>query len=104
MNTRCTLYVLEVPLIFSMRVPQLLKSNITVDGLLLQRSCTIVIDWVSLVLIVLWLLELEGTGVNVIISVGVVVLSPELACTSREPWSSSKMLCLSVLKGPGSWE
>jgi hypothetical protein len=71
--------VLEVPLIFSMLVLQLLKSNITVDGLLLQRSYTIVIDWVSLVLIVLWLLELEGTGANVIISVGVVVPSPELA-------------------------
>ena len=62
-----------------MLVLQLLKSNITVDGLLLQRSYTIVIDWVSLVLIVLWLLELEGTGANVIISVGVVVPSPELA-------------------------
>lgn len=79
MNTLCILYVLEVPLIFSMLVLQLLKSNITVDGLLLQRSYTIVIDWVSLVLIVLWLLELEGTGANVIISVGVVVPSPELA-------------------------
>ena len=59
-------------------VPQLLRSNITVDGLLLPRSYTIVIDWGTLVSIVLWPSELGDIGVNMIISVGVVVPSPEL--------------------------
>jgi hypothetical protein len=63
------LYALEVPLTFSMLVPKLLRSNITVDGFLLQRLYTIVIDWVMLVSIVLWLLGLGGTGMNMIISV-----------------------------------
>jgi len=63
------LYALEVPLTFSMLVPKLLRSNITVDGFLLQRLYTIVIDWVMLVSIVLWILGLGGTGMNMIISV-----------------------------------
>ena len=61
-----------------MLVPQWLRSNITVDGLLLPHSYTIVIDWDMLISIMLRPSELGDIGVNMIISVGVVVPSPEL--------------------------